>query len=197
MALLDDAEGGVLDLNKAAEALHVQARPQPLPTRGLQCGAWRGSRAGCGPGHAAAVWPAARQAVARSALTCFSPSCARARPTGLRCFALTMLCRAACLVQKRRIYDITNVLEGIGVIGKCGKNNVRFTAGGVAGPGGSAMAAAALGAWQCEPRGIGGRAASAPPGGGLYRGGRRCTWHCTWLLCPTRTSFRPRCGCQR
>ncbi|KAL4423470.1 hypothetical protein ABPG77_005422 [Micractinium sp. CCAP 211/92] len=69
VALLDDAEGGVLDLNKAAEALHV---------------------------------------------------------------------------QKRRIYDITNVLEGIGVIGKCGKNNVRFTAGGVAGPGGSAMPAAAL-----------------------------------------------------
>jgi transcription factor E2F3 len=32
-------------------------------------------------------------------------------------------------VQKRRIYDITNVLEGIGLIGKCGKNNVRFTAG--------------------------------------------------------------------
>lgn len=31
-------------------------------------------------------------------------------------------------VQKRRIYDITNVLEGIGLIGKCGKNNVRFTA---------------------------------------------------------------------
>ncbi|PRW33298.1 E2F family transcription factor [Chlorella sorokiniana] len=32
-------------------------------------------------------------------------------------------------VQKRRIYDITNVLEGIGLIGKCGKNNVRFTEG--------------------------------------------------------------------
>lgn len=31
--------------------------------------------------------------------------------------------------QKRRIYDITNVLEGIGLIGKCGKNNVRFTEG--------------------------------------------------------------------
>ena len=41
-------------------------------------------------------------------------------------------------VQKRRIYDITNVLEGIGLIGKCGKNNVRFTSPqhGVAGSGG-------------------------------------------------------------
>lgn len=34
----------------------------------------------------------------------------------------------ALAVQKRRIYDITNVLEGIGLIGKCGKNNVQFTA---------------------------------------------------------------------
>ena len=31
--------------------------------------------------------------------------------------------------QKRRIYDITNVLEGIGLIAKCGKNNVRFAEG--------------------------------------------------------------------
>lgn len=52
IGLMEEAEGGVLDLNKAAEALHV---------------------------------------------------------------------------QKRRIYDITNVLEGIGLIGKSGKNNVRFT----------------------------------------------------------------------
>lgn len=29
-------------------------------------------------------------------------------------------------VQKRRIYDITNVLEGIGLIEKKGKNNVRW-----------------------------------------------------------------------
>lgn len=29
-------------------------------------------------------------------------------------------------VQKRRIYDITNVLEGIGMIEKKGKNNVRW-----------------------------------------------------------------------
>lgn len=30
-------------------------------------------------------------------------------------------------VQKRRIYDITNVLEGIGMIEKCGQSDVRFT----------------------------------------------------------------------
>lgn len=29
-------------------------------------------------------------------------------------------------VQKRRIYDITNVLEGIGLIEKCSKNNVKW-----------------------------------------------------------------------
>lgn len=29
-------------------------------------------------------------------------------------------------VQKRRIYDITNVLEGIGLIEKKGKNNVKW-----------------------------------------------------------------------
>jgi hypothetical protein len=29
-------------------------------------------------------------------------------------------------VQKRRIYDITNVLEGIGLIEKKSKNNVRW-----------------------------------------------------------------------
>ena len=29
-------------------------------------------------------------------------------------------------VQKRRIYDITNVLEGIGLIRKVGKNNIQW-----------------------------------------------------------------------
>ena len=29
-------------------------------------------------------------------------------------------------VQKRRIYDITNVLEGIGLIGKISKNNIQW-----------------------------------------------------------------------
>ena len=29
-------------------------------------------------------------------------------------------------VQKRRIYDITNVLEGIGLIKKVSKNNIRW-----------------------------------------------------------------------
>lgn len=32
-------------------------------------------------------------------------------------------------VQKRRIYDITNVLEGIGLIEKKGKNNVKWRGG--------------------------------------------------------------------
>jgi hypothetical protein len=30
-------------------------------------------------------------------------------------------------VQKRRIYDITNVLEGIGLISKECKNNIRWS----------------------------------------------------------------------
>ena len=29
-------------------------------------------------------------------------------------------------MQKRRIYDITNVLEGVGLIEKSGKNNIRW-----------------------------------------------------------------------
>ncbi len=33
---------------------------------------------------------------------------------------------AQLLVQKRRIYDITNVLEGIGLIEKQGKNHVMW-----------------------------------------------------------------------
>ena len=34
----------------------------------------------------------------------------------------------ALKVQKRRIYDITNVLEGIGLIEKKSKNNIRWKA---------------------------------------------------------------------
>lgn len=30
-------------------------------------------------------------------------------------------------MQKRRIYDITNVLEGIGLIRKGGKNHIKWT----------------------------------------------------------------------
>jgi len=33
-------------------------------------------------------------------------------------------------VQKRRIYDITNVLEGIGLIAKYKKNKIRWAGGG-------------------------------------------------------------------
>lgn len=47
----------------------------------------------------------------------------RSSPTGV----LDLNQAAAQLgVQKRRIYDITNVLEGIGLIEKQSKNNVRW-----------------------------------------------------------------------
>jgi len=32
-------------------------------------------------------------------------------------------------IQKRRIYDITNVLEGIGLIEKSGKNRIKWKGG--------------------------------------------------------------------
>ncbi|PSC73721.1 transcription factor E2FA-like [Micractinium conductrix] len=97
---MDEAEGGLLDLNKAAEALHV---------------------------------------------------------------------------QKRRIYDITNVLEGIGVIGKCGKNTVRFTCGalpGGGGGGGGAAAAAAAATAQQDAAGsqASGSGAGAAPGSAAVAG---------------------------
>ena len=38
-------------------------------------------------------------------------------------------------VQKRRIYDITNVLEGIGLIEKKSKNNIQWKAIGVSSSG--------------------------------------------------------------
>jgi hypothetical protein len=37
------------------------------------------------------------------------------------------LCLAGLGVQKRRIYDITNVLEGIGLVEKKSKNTVHWT----------------------------------------------------------------------
>ena len=47
----------------------------------------------------------------------------RSSPTGI----LDLNFAAAQLeVQKRRIYDITNVLEGVGLIEKNSKNNVRW-----------------------------------------------------------------------
>lgn len=91
--LLDGAPDGVLDLNKAAEALQV------LP----------GARGG----------PALLSRWLR-----------RPEPTA-----------AWLQVQKRRIYDITNVLEGIGLIEKQAKNNVQYRCG----PAAAAAAAAAGG----------------------------------------------------
>lgn len=41
-------------------------------------------------------------------------------------------------VQKRRIYDITNVLEGIGLIEKKSKNNIQWKGCGDSGEGGDA-----------------------------------------------------------
>lgn len=41
-------------------------------------------------------------------------------------------------VQKRRIYDITNVLEGVGLIEKKSKNNIRWKGAGDGGRGGDA-----------------------------------------------------------
>ena len=38
--------------------------------------------------------------------------------------------RGAAQVQKRRIYDITNVLEGIGLIDKKSKNNIQWKGNG-------------------------------------------------------------------
>ncbi len=42
---------------------------------------------------------------------------------------------ASLQVAKRRVYDITNVLEGVGVIRKEGKNNVKWCPGEAAGSG--------------------------------------------------------------
>ena len=41
-------------------------------------------------------------------------------------FCSSHKCAAFVQVQKRRIYDITNVLEGIGLIEKKLKNNIRW-----------------------------------------------------------------------
>lgn len=47
-------------------------------------------------------------------------------------------------VQKRRIYDITNVLEGIGLIEKKSKNNVRWKYAGSAEEGAAVLTATCL-----------------------------------------------------
>ena len=59
-------------------------------------------------------------------------------------------------VQKRRIYDITNVLEGIGLIEKKSKNVIAWRGGGCLGGG--------LGG----PLLLGGPAGTASSGGGAF-----------------------------
>lgn len=40
---------------------------------------------------------------------------------------MSLICKVSTVqVQKRRIYDITNVLEGIGLIDKKSKNNIQW-----------------------------------------------------------------------
>jgi hypothetical protein len=103
----------MLDLNTAAQALQVRAYTPPgshlcplLPTvRAVNSPALYE----CKHLWRRSQWnPGARQSLNSAA-----PS---APPTPLQ-------------VQKRRIYDITNVLEGIGLIEKHLKNNVRFRPG--------------------------------------------------------------------
>ncbi|XP_045453961.1 transcription factor E2F2 [Melitaea cinxia] len=60
-------------------------------------------------------------------------------------------------VQKRRIYDITNVLEGIGILEKRSKNNIQWKCG-VAGAGGAGSEARAR-RLRREVRALGGREA--------------------------------------
>jgi hypothetical protein len=64
-------------------------------------------------------------------------------------------------VQKRRIYDITNVLEGIGLIEKRSKNHIAWR-----GPAGAAAAAAAVGATVSLAAHLGAAGAAAAGGGG-------------------------------
>jgi hypothetical protein len=48
------------------------------------------------------------------------------------CFSAFTVCQrflSVLQVQKRRIYDITNVLEGIGLIEKKSKNNIQWRGG--------------------------------------------------------------------
>lgn len=205
VALLDEAQGGVLDLNKAAEALHVQARaappaapppsararvPIPPHMHGMRLRRLRArghaveAPPACGPTAAPcfppflpcllSAQPRVGPTPALAALATHCPTHAVARPS------LKRIVRRRPPLQKRRIYDITNVLEGIGVIGKCGKNNVRFTAGGVAASGGGGGGAATHGARRA---GAGGRWEGAAA--------RRCSQLCSWSWHPRAAPAAP------
>ncbi len=58
---------------------------------------------------------------------CPVTSCYHERPVSLYLATCSAeLCCGTLQVQKRRIYDITNVLEGIGLIEKKSKNNIQW-----------------------------------------------------------------------
>ena len=54
-------------------------------------------------------------------------------------------------VQKRRIYDITNVLEGVGLLEKTSKNNIRWNGGSLAAPATAREAQAAAASSRRRP----------------------------------------------
>lgn len=105
--MLEEAPSGLLDLNAAAQALQVG-----------------GGRAGGG----AESW--SPDSIFRSSACCvhlFQNAGQVAAPLQTtRTHTTRRAATPPAQVQKRRIYDITNVLEGIGLIEKHLKNNVRF-----------------------------------------------------------------------
>jgi len=50
----------------------------------------------------------------------------RDRELGVKCLTFSQAADTLAVRQKRRIYDITNVLEGIGLIEKKSKNSIQW-----------------------------------------------------------------------
>ena len=128
VGLIQLAEDGILDLNSAAVDLQVKVTSSPSSPLGvaLVClsigyhmrgaASWFVDR--CSQ-HLSCVVPASL--VAQLALVLL---CSRGRCTREDSLHLTALHPPR--EQKRRIYDITNVLEGIGLIEKQSKNNIQW-----------------------------------------------------------------------